>query len=149
MSLLPKLDADEIAPHLYLGSYPHRYRNGGLKAMGFDTLVLAAEELQAEDLFEDVEVYRVPLFDVSDPKANDPREILKAAKFVAARIAEGKNVLVTCAMGMNRSALVLGLALRMRYPELTGDAAVELIRSRRSPTLVNPTFETIVRRAKV
>ncbi len=144
-----KLDADRIAPNLYLGSYPKKYEMGGLKAMGFDTLVLCAEELQAPTRFNDLKVYRIPMDDIEDVEAIPFGPLIQTAKKISDDLAEGKNVLVTCAMGINRSAMTLGLALRMRYPELTGDQAVALIRKGRFPTLLNETFEEVVRRMKL
>lgn len=145
----PKLDADRIAPNLYLGSYPKKYEMGGLKEMGFDVLVLCAEEHQAPTLFNDLKVYRLPMDDIEDVEAIPFRPLLQTAKKISEDLAAGKNVLVTCAMGINRSALTLGLAMRMRYPELTGAQVVTIIRNRRFPTLLNETFEEVLRSMKL
>jgi len=53
-----------------------------------------------------------PLSDHDPPRKGDPERAFAASGLVADQLASGKHVLVTCAMGLNRSALVAGLALR-------------------------------------
>lgn len=57
---------------------------------------------------------------------------------------EGGTVLIRCHWGLNRSSLVTGLTLKKLG--IPGDAAVELIRARRSPwALCNSDYEMAVR----
>jgi oxygen-independent coproporphyrinogen-3 oxidase len=66
----------------------------------------------------------------------DPRTL--DAKMAATLVAAGHRVLAHCGMGLNRSALVAGLALvRMGIPAA---AAVDLIRERRPGALYNENF---------
>jgi protein-tyrosine phosphatase len=80
-----------------------------------------------------------PLDDCRPPRRGDMARAHQAASFVAEQLQNGKHVLVTCAMGLNRSALVAGLALRRLG--FTGEQVVETIRHARGPmSLNNPAF---------
>lgn len=70
-----------------------------------------------------------PLDDRDPPRKGDLERALAASGFVADQLADGKHVLVTCAMGLNRSALVAGLALRRLG--FSGETVVDHIRKAR------------------
>ncbi len=56
----------------------------------------------------------------------------------------GERVLVTCAMGRNRSGLISALAMRQAY-KITGDHAIAAVRSARGPNaLNNPQFCQVI-----
>lgn len=97
------VDADKIAPGLYIGSVP---RSCG----SFDAVVLAAWEYQ--DVSLRCLVIRAPLEDAA-PTKQQVKLALLAARQVHALLRAGNKVLVTCAQGRNRSALIVGLALMM------------------------------------
>jgi hypothetical protein len=126
----PTLDADEVAPALFVGSVPPP----DVGAHGFDAVVLCAEEHQyPAHRFPGVEVLHAPLDD-APWRPMTRREVtiaLAAARRVAALLAAGKRVLVTCAAGLNRSALVAGLAMRILL-RVGGVAAIGAIRAARS-----------------
>ena len=67
----------------------------------------------------------------------------RAADLVTANFLAGREVLVTCMKGRNRSGLVVALALHM-MSGCGGKAALRAVRNRRlhaeGPALVNPTF---------
>lgn len=66
------------------------------------------------------------------------------AELVNAKRAEGKNVLVHCQAGLNRSGLVAARALMLHG--LTADEAISLLRSQRSEAcLCNPAFAAYLR----
>jgi protein-tyrosine phosphatase len=95
--------------------------------------------------FEDVGIHvlRVPLDDVVNPTTSDLRRAAGAAKEVAKLVRSGRRVLVTCAMGLNRSGLVNALALR----ELTGASGVHCsahVQNKRKGALSNPTFQRLL-----
>ena len=70
------------------------------------------------------------------------------AKEVAGHIQNGTSVLCTCLMGLNRSALVAGLA--MRKLGYSGEDTIAMIRKHRSPdALFNKSFEKLVREMRV
>jgi protein-tyrosine phosphatase len=137
MAQRPQLDANEIAPGLYQGSFPE----DGTSLRGFQVLVLCAEELQPRSAeFPHVnEVIHAPL---DDGKLDEEQVgvALRAAQRVAGHLRARRRVLVTCAMGRNRSGLVCALALLILCPSMEGETAVKRIRSRRCGALVNPYF---------
>lgn len=64
----------------------------------------------------------------------EERTALMASTFVAASLLKGRHVLVTCAQGVNRSALIAGLAMRGAYG-LPAAKVIETIRARRRPAI--------------
>lgn len=116
-------DATKVAPKLYLGAYPGD--GPGLliraKAAGFDRVVRCDRDQPHEfDVGNDV----IPL----SPAQAKLFEI--ASDDVAAGLRQGRRTLVTCAAGINRSALVAGLAMVKAYG-IAGPMAYVAIRSRR------------------
>lgn len=90
----------------------------------------------------DVEVLRCP-YDDSDTviSAIKAHLIVMTAKVVALHLQAGRTVLVTCVAGINRSSLVVALALQL-YEGLEPWLAVERIRAKRSVhCLSNVCFE--------
>lgn len=118
------MSADWIADKLWLGSFPDAC------PPGVDVVFLCAKELQNMGNEYDCEVVRVPLDDAA-PTAREVQFALEAAKQVNVFRKQGKRVLVTCAQGVNRSALVVALAL-MRHG-WSADDAIDHIRERRHP----------------
>lgn len=114
MNLLGKkgLDATRIGPKLYVGSAPP---DGALLShMGFDTLVLCAEEYQPDrEAYPGVEIMRVPIDDSELLPKKHLQRVLRGASEIARRVSRGERVLVTCMMGRNRSALVCAVALHL------------------------------------
>lgn len=121
------LDASNISKRLWIGGQPPFDRD----LPDFDVLVLCAQELQPTKLSFQRKVVRVPLPD-AELAVHELRRALAGGRQVAEALARGQRVLVTCAAGLNRSALVaslgLGLITRMKAPEI-----IELVRARRSP----------------
>jgi len=62
------------------------------------------------------------------------------AKLGATLVTQGHKVLTHCAMGYNRSALIVGLILMNLG--ITGEEAVVLLRRKRVGALFNPNFAT-------
>ena len=84
-----------------------------------------------------------PLDDVVPPRPGDIDRARAASFLVSRMLYSGQNVLVTCAMGLNRSALVAGLALRQLG--LKGRAVVDSIRQERCRNaLCNKAYEKAV-----
>jgi protein-tyrosine phosphatase len=138
-------DRNEISPGLWVGSAPEPQDS----LQVFDVLVLCAEEVQPLRGRFRGEVIRTGFRDTPWPEAKDVAIILKAARKVAARLAAKKVVLVTCAAGLNRSALVAGLALRM-VTKTAPNQILLRIRRRRSPdALRNPAFEKLLLSSRV
>lgn len=138
-----ELDADEVYPGIWVGSVP-RLRGGDLLKI-FTHVVLCAEEFQfpAEE-FKDHTIVHCPFKDEDTVMGNKTMAMVFAtARAVAEAQIGGGSVLVTCAAGRNRSALVAGLAMRMLGVEPW--LAIEKIKARRSPQcLSNTCFQRIV-----
>lgn len=137
------LDASLIVPNLAIGSVPPRGKL--LRDYGVDVLVLAAKEAQPPSSdFPGVRVIHAPYADrFFEPLAPaTKRRVVQVAKQVADALKEKQNVLVTCLMGLNRSGLIAGLALR--FLGMSGPEAVDQIRLKRAGALSNPTFRRMV-----
>lgn len=139
---LPTIDANRVMPKLWIGSAPSV--GPGLAHAGFDAVVLAAEEYQPTSReLPGVRVIHAPFGDTRWPTDAEIRRAVRAADMVAAHLAAGDRVLVSCWMGRNRSGLVTALALRrLGVPP---NHAVELVRRARPGALFNDAFVTIVR----
>ncbi len=110
------VEADEIVPNLWQGSYPGTGRAVG--ASDFTMLVLCARDLQdPAELFPGVEVVHAPNDDDRQhPLTREHLQIaVQAAHQVKAAVQQGRKVLVTCRAGMNRSGLVSALTLHFMY----------------------------------
>ena len=122
---LVKIDASNIAPRLWVGGRPREE----LDMPQIDTLVLCAREIQPAQLAFHGRVIRCPLPD-SELTRRELELALLGSKLVAKALVDRERVLVTCAMGLNRSAFVASLALG-RVTTLSADAIIELVRARR------------------
>jgi protein-tyrosine phosphatase len=136
---------DKVASQLYQGSKPPPGK------YNVDLLVLMAEEYQPHSSnFPGVAVVHAGIDDAprAGVKPRERRAIHEAAAIVGRALREGKSVLVTCNMGLNRSGVVSALGLRRAYPTVTADQAIGLVRNARGMwALSNPHFEQIVRRS--
>ena len=133
------MDATLIVPGLYQGSMP--ISGFALKNKGIDTLVLCAKEYQPPSvIFPAVKVIHAPNDDSGSPLTSDEKRIaLAAADVVAKDVANGKNVLVTCMQGRNRSGLVVAIAI-VKLTGMSGKSTVKLIKKLRTNALTNPSF---------
>lgn len=146
-------DYDQIHTNLFQGSYPKPHRD---LANNFDVIVYTAIEKQPtasalKAMPKNVIVKRFPLDD--DPYQPIMRDqaaaMVRAAKELASLLRSGKRVLITCAMGMNRSGLLTALTL-MAATGCSGRTAFTTIQSRRramddgTRALFNPIFSRFV-----
>lgn len=138
-----KNHASEIVPGLFVGSKPPPGRHEGI-----DVIVLGAMEYQpSAELFPGAEVIHVPLDD--DPsrlmREDEIAAAMKVGSRVARRLRAGRRVLVTCAMGLNRSALIAAIAMHEVYG-MKADEIIKRLRSARGMwALSNPNFEKLLR----
>jgi len=131
-----------IVPNVAQGSFP------GLKGRAFDhcdVLVLAAEEHQAKNLKAPPGKQIVRLGFDDDSYRPIPPEVGKIfhahAKQLGQAALSGRKLMITCAMGLNRSGLITALTLMHAYRMKPSDA-IKLIRARRHiDCLCNPMFE--------
>jgi protein-tyrosine phosphatase len=135
-------DASAIAPRLWIGAKPPFDRD----LPGVDLLVLCAIELQPERLGFRGRVLRCPMPDAELDIAQ-VKMALGASAVVAATIAHGERALVTCAAGLNRSALIVALTLG-HLTTMNSERVIAHIRKHRSPhALNNQHFQKIIHRA--
>jgi protein-tyrosine phosphatase len=138
------MDADRIIPGLYLGSSPLVY-----DCSRFDVVVLAARELQ-QPPYGSCRVIHAPFNDTRQPSREEVLTALQAARKVRAELQHGQRVLVSCAAGINRSALIVALVLMMEGA--SASQAIRLVRNKRKPPwpwntmvpLANPAFVQIL-----
>ena len=136
-------DVTKLYPRLYIGSAPR-------SSLGFDVVVLTAREYQPPALmFPGSVVVRIPLDDSEVPLTR--RELAfveEESRFVADLWRSGNDVLVTCWMGRNRSALVSALVLSDISGIPLAEAARHLRESRRDalgvPALQNEYFWSLL-----
>jgi protein-tyrosine phosphatase len=140
----PTINANLVAPRLWVGSFPapghYRWLN---------VVVLCAKERQPPShAFPGLTVLRVPINDdyVHPLSDADTALVISNARTVARYLESGARVLVTCRMGMNRSALVAAIAMQIAY-DMSAAEAIHQIRAARSPwALSNPQFARLVQR---
>jgi protein-tyrosine phosphatase len=134
---------DQVAPGLFVGSKPAPGRHEG-----FDTIVLAAMEYQPRaELFPGAEVIHVPLDDAPNRPLREDEivDATKAGSRVARRLRAGRRVLVSCAMGLNRSGLVAALAMHEAFGMRADEIIMRLRQTRGVWALSNPNFERLLR----
>lgn len=135
----------QITAHLWQGSQP--IEGDAVAKAGYKVLVLCADEYQPPvDRFVGLEdVIYAPNDDGWRPFS--PLQKV-TAQIAAARVADyvrkGKNVLVTCMQGRNRSGLVSALALHNLYG-WGGTRCVDYVQSRRMNALTNDEFVNYLR----
>lgn len=125
---------DQIEPQLWLGGAPTYARD---LAFLVDNEIDAVLDMRAErgadvDFYEanNIAYHRVPVLDVMTPTVEQLQESLD---WLAEQQAEGRTVLVHCAKGRGRSAIVVAAHL-MKEHGLTFDEARELMESKRKLT---------------
>jgi protein-tyrosine phosphatase len=137
----PDLDANKVAPKLYVGSAPDpgRYE-------AFQVIVLCAKEYQPPaEAFPSSRVIHAPFDDTMAPSDDELEIAIGAALQVVRELRAGNRVLVTCRAGQNRSAFVAGLAMKRRW-KLPPDKIITAIRAARHSALNNYTFEILIKR---
>jgi hypothetical protein len=111
----------------------------------FDVIVVAAEELRPVEGLMVPPGVRVVDAGIDDAELTH-REAWtaeNAASLVAREIAQGHAVLVACFMGLNRSGLMVALALKRMG--MTGEQAIAAVRKARPRALGNESFVRYLR----
>lgn len=142
MTDVSRAEASEVAPGLYVGSKPAHGRHP------YDVIVLAAQEYQPHATrFPGAHVIHVP-FDDAPWRAMRPEEItgaVRTGQMVARHLRAGQRVLVSCAMGLNRSALVAAIAMHDVHGMDADEIVARIRRARGAWALSNPNFEKLLR----
>ena len=133
------LDAHCVWKRLWVGSQPPFDRD----LPKFQMLALCAAELQPPQVAFRGAILRCRLRD-DVPTEYEIRCALLASQRVASHLASGKSVLVTCQAGLNRSALVAGLAMGL-VSRMTAAEVMARIRGARDPNcLFNTSFQQVL-----
>jgi protein-tyrosine phosphatase len=128
---------------LWVGAKPPKDRL--LEA--YSMIVLCAGEYQPrlEEMAYEGRLVRCPMHDAAVTRLEAGRA-LAASRRVAEEIDRGGTVLVTCQMGINRSALVAGLTM-LRLTRMTDVEVLTTIRHARYPNcLFNKSFRELLTR---
>lgn len=135
---------NEVVPGLWQGGHDVRSQDGTACVVGdeFD-LVVSLASREGYGPAEGVEHVVVRMADAGvDPPLAERLD--GVACQVASAVADGRRVLVRCSGGLNRSGLVVALALKHLGHE--ADAAMALVRGARGPwALTNPGFVSHLR----
>ena len=119
-----------------------------LKSVNIDMVIYAASECPPLNHHLGAELKYFPNDDMMCPKGTKFYDALlwnaqQAVPDVVKAVQEGKNVLVTCSQGINRSSLVTALAIK-ELSTLPAWDIVNLIKNKRDGTLTNGTFITMI-----
>ncbi|MBQ9917416.1 MAG: dual specificity protein phosphatase family protein [Microbacterium sp.] len=128
----------EIAPNLWHGGV-----ESGLVLPDFVKFKLSL--YQWEDYTIEHELVESLTVEMYDSVNQGFDQVMELAEWVNERRAHGP-VFVHCQAGLNRSSLVVAIALLLSGEVSTGQEAIDLIREKRDPAcLCNPAFEKWVR----
>jgi len=134
--------ANRITGNLWVGAKPPV--SDLFTQQGFDAIFFCAEEVPPQGDYGGVDVYKISIPDGKLDNSQQ-KQVITAASTVARLLQLGRKVLVTCALGVNRSALVAALALVMLGWD--GEAAIKKIREKRTPSaLFNQHFQKMILR---
>lgn len=131
-------DAHEIYPCLWQGRWP---KHG---ARLFDVIISMAQPVIP---YEHQQVYHFPIRDVlfaHEMNRLFHEKVETASRIAADAVSESKRTLVSCNAGLNRSGLVVALALR-KLTDCTGIEAAERVQAKRPGALYNGNFIKLLR----
>lgn len=137
------VDADRVAPKLYVGSYNEN--DALLTKLGISYVVRVAKELPRCDF---------PLDDSHDVGLAFRETSARAAADAIRALGRGHRVLITCQMGINRSAFVAALVM-IHWHGWTPETVIAEIRAQRvvpvagMRALSNTSFERLLRAQSV
>jgi len=125
-----------VLENLYIGSAPPV--GDDLKEEEFSILWLCAEEYQPKSSeFPGVEVHRMHLKDQGQEISNHQvREVKEDAALLASQIKTGSKILVTCRMGLVRSATMIVAALKILSPNKPLKDIISTLRKIRDPRVL-------------
>ena len=138
-----KVRVDEIWPGLYMGGFPETVVRRQLSALGIDHVISVSNDDPTTLFGTTPKVHHLPFED--SLSMQPPMQRIALLAFTAAEgLREGKTVYVHCAMGINRSALVVSHVLHF-LTGWGGDRIIDWLRERRPEALHNSQFERIIR----
>lgn len=136
------MSASKVTDTLWIGGAPSV---GPALGQEFDRLVLAAKEYQPDgELFPGLAVLQVPL-PTTKLTEEETASVIQAGRAVASWMRRGKRVLVTCAVGLNRSSVIAATGLMATG--MSADEAIKKVRAARGHlALHNPHFVSLLQR---
>lgn len=136
-----RADADLIEPGLYLGSIGAALNLGWLKRVGVTHILSVMASWSADQpQSPDDAAFQRRYVPITDASSTDIRShFAPCYRWIAAAHAQNGVVLVHCQAGVSRSATIVCSYL-MRRDGLGRDAALELLRDKRSKARPNPGF---------
>ncbi|CDW77446.1 dual specificity protein phosphatase 1 [Stylonychia lemnae] len=134
--LAQKKEMNLIMPNLYLSGIEPTFQLHYLQKENIKSILTVANLI--EPMFPDDFEYKI--IDIDDnASCNLLQHFDECIDFIDTRIAEGKNVLVHCAVGVSRSASVV-IAYVMKKKGLTRDEAMAFVRKSRPAIYPNSGF---------
>lgn len=135
----PKRAHDEVYPGLWIGG---SWR-GAPAAGEFDTVLTLCGSYEATPVPRGTRHVHVPLRDREDG-IPDPQQLAELVAKVVEWVRSDQRVLVRCYAGLNRSGLIVGLAL-CELTGLPGELMISAMRAHRDEkVLCNPAFAAYV-----
>lgn len=123
----------EVAPGLWLGGA----RWPCPPEQDFDLIVTVCEDWEEDHTPAHDEHIRLPMADATTSGASRD-DIVDLASLVAERVSAGESVLVRCHWGLERSAMVAALTMRILTGASFDEVLDHLRRTRGEPVLYNP-----------
>ncbi len=120
----------QILDNLYLGDMRSCQKVHRDYVKDMDVIVNCAQHLPC--LHKDKEYYHIEVIDLDDEKENDLMfsHFIHVCTFIHRHIKNGKNVLVHCSMGIQRSPAVIAAYL-MKYNNMTKAQAMDFVKTKR------------------
>lgn len=140
---MTEFDASLVIYGIYVGSHPAFdgatiVPGDKLVAAGFNVCAPCAAELQSVKPSPGLNVLHCPLHDDYETVQNPAKLTLISLlvdSIVSLHRTESK-ILITCAEGRNRSAMIAALSLK-RILGIPGEEAIKLVREARNPAVIN------------
>ncbi|ULX54254.1 serine/threonine protein phosphatase [Cupriavidus taiwanensis] len=132
--------ASAIAPGVWVGRFPTRSE---LRALGADAVLDLSAELPRAATAPGLAYRCVPVLDLTVPT---PQQLAQAVAQLDAWQRQGRRVLVSCALGYSRSALVAAAWLARRQGLRDAGAALAALRQHRPAVVLGPEHAEALRR---
>jgi hypothetical protein len=126
----------EVYPHLYITGYPDDSVIQRMKELKIEFLISTTVTPPPSLLY--LWVYRVPFMDNKD-ELPDEKCLADAVHTGTLALYSGRNVLIHCAYGLNRSSLIAAKIIH-NLSGMAGPDIVSLIRDKRPGALHNPLY---------
>ncbi len=128
----------QVAPNLWIGSYPMRP-----PSEGFDKMIVCCGDLEGfKDRFPNTTIIESPI-DPHNPTAENAQLAVQTGRAVAGWLRRGLKVLVCCSSGYNRSAFVAAITLMVMGRD--SHEAIETIQKAVERALHNQNFVGVLK----